>query len=114
VPSQKLDARLLTELRLRVAQGDGEHLLPVLIERFPEARPSGRSANRSPVELAHHREAELSGIVARLKRLGARSVQTFVLSSAVSAQLTPSQVQELALDPEVRRIRLSRPERVTA
>jgi hypothetical protein len=111
---EKLDPRLAEEIR-RVAQsGSPTRRIPVIIEHVKAASAIGgeRGMGRAALE----REVrELQGpIVERLRELGAgATIRQHVLANAVSAELTPEGIAEMAKHPDVRLIRLAREEPVT-
>jgi hypothetical protein len=106
----RLEPRLVEELK-RVAP---TRRIPVIIEHVKAASAIGgeRGAGRAALE----REVlELQRpMVERLRELGAgATLRQHILANAISAELTPVEIAEIAKRPDVRLVRLAREEQVT-
>jgi hypothetical protein len=111
---EKLEPRLAEEVRRAAEAGSPNRRIPVIIEHVRAASAAG--GDRGTGRAALEREVrELQGpMVERLRELGAgATVRQHVLANAVSAELTPSGIAEMAKYPDVRLIRLAREDQVT-
>lgn len=112
---QKLEPRLAEELSRVANSGSPGRPIPVIIEHVQVVSPAGgeRGAGLAALEREVH---ELQRpIVQRLRELGAaETVRQHVLANAVSAELTPIGINEMAQHPDVRLIRLAHEDQVTA
>jgi hypothetical protein len=111
----KLEPRLERELEVVEAAGQSEHVIPVLIEHAAPAVVVRGQDRRAALEAVERRSRELQqGIVARLRALNGQGIQQLGLANAISASLMPSQIRTIADHPDVKIVRLARPEQVTA
>ncbi|MGE5286228.1 MAG: hypothetical protein ACM3ML_03295 [Micromonosporaceae bacterium] len=111
---EKLEPRLAEELE-RVAQaGSPTRRIPVIIEHVKVASPSGGDRGAGLAALEREVRELQRPIVERLRELGAGpTVRQHILANAVSADLTPIEIAEMAKHPDVRLIRLAREDQVT-
>ena len=111
---EKIEPRLAEELQRIAQSGSPPGRIPVIIEHFKVASSTGgeRAGGLAALEREVHKLQQ--PIVERLRELGAgAAIQQHVLANAVSAELTPAEIAEMARHPDVRLIRLEREDHVT-
>ena len=111
MPSATIDPNLAEEIRRVQAAGGQHRRIPVLIELSEpaEAPPGGRLD-----DLERRARERQAGVVEQLSRLGlGASVRQSTLANAVSVQLTPEEIAQIAERDDVRMIRFDRAEQVT-
>lgn len=109
----KLDPSLVQELAEAEATGATKPI-PVLIELATPVRASRGSRREQAMQSMEQQSRRLQQkLVARLVDLRARHIHQATIVNAVSAELGPAQIRLIAARPDVRIIRLARPEQVT-
>lgn len=109
---EKVDTDVLRELDL-LAEGGGDPRVPVVIEHVEPAHAEGEGGPRVEYARLEERVRQLQiGIVEQLDALGVPA-HPMTLANAIAAELTRSQISDIANRPDVRRIHLARPEQVT-
>ncbi|NAZ85036.1 hypothetical protein [Kineococcus indalonis] len=86
---------------------------PALRAELERLAAAGGTSSPLPVLLALHPEAPPAAVLTALQRAGATGVRVLALAAAVAAQLPAGAVTTLAAHPDVRRVHLDRPARVT-
>jgi hypothetical protein len=116
MPNDKIDPALAQELARLEANGLTDRPVPVIIEHVQPVSASGEGDPGTQLSELEQRVSELqSGIVDQLRDLGAGgTTRQLSLANALSAELTPSQVEKISAHPDVKRIHLARMEKVTA
>src|SRR5215831_19002157 len=111
----KLEPRLEREVEVVEAAGQSARVIPVLIEHTTAATVGRGQDRRTSLEAVERRSRELQqAIVARLRELNGQGIQQLGLANAISVSLMPSQIRTIADHPDVKIVRLARPEQVTA
>jgi hypothetical protein len=111
---EKLDPRLADELQRVAEAGSPARRIPVIIEHVKVASPTGGERGAGLAALEREVRELQRPIVERLRELGAgATARQHILANAVSAELTPSEIAEMAKHPDVRLIRLAREDQVT-
>jgi hypothetical protein len=115
MPDDKIDPALAQELDRLAARGQADQHLPVIIEHVEPASVTGEGDPGTQIsELEQRVRERQSGILQQLRDLGVGGTpRQLTLANAVVAELTRSQVEEISAHPDVKRIRLSRMEKVT-
>jgi len=115
MPEDKIDPALAQELDRLAQNGPADRPVPVIIEHVESASVSGEGDPGTQISEFERRVRELqSGILEQLRELGVGGTpRQLSLANAVAAELTPSQVEEMAAHPDVKRIHLARMENVT-
>lgn len=115
--SEKLDPRLLEEIRLRSQDESArEESQPFtvaieLVEDLPAPQSGSRKEKLAKMtQLAQQSQAAL---LAELKSMGVTEFESLALSNSISTELTLEQIERVASRDDVRRIRLRKIERVT-
>ena len=111
---EKIEPALAEELERIDQAGSPTTRIPVIIEHVTVASSIGgdRAGGVAALEREAHKLQQ--PIVERLRELGAgAAIRQHVLANAVSAELTPVQIAEMAKHPDVRLIRLEREDHVT-
>ncbi len=111
----KIDSALARELDRLAAGGLSDRPVPVIIEHIEPATATGEGDPSVRMSDLEERVRELqSGILERLRDLGvSEAPRQLTLANAVVTELTRNQVEEISAHPNVRRIHLSRQEKVT-
>lgn len=112
----KIEPRLAREIEQAEEAGDPDRRIPVIVELAggAEVAPS-REEPGARLERLEQTVRELqAGVVQRLRELDAGEVEQLTLANALSARLTPTQIASVAERGDVKIIRLSREEQVTA
>jgi hypothetical protein len=115
VVDAKIDPALAQELDRLAMNGLADQPVPVIIEHVEPASVTGEGEPADQISELEQRVGELqSGILQQLRNLGvAGSARQLTLANAVAAELTRGQVEGLSAHPDVKRIHLSRMEKVT-
>ena len=110
----KLEDKLEAEMEEAEASGATDRRIPVLIEHTDVLIPS-EDATDAQLEDLERRTKELQQrIMSRLSELGAQErAHQLALANVVSADLSPSEIKEVAKLADVRAIRLNRQQNVT-
>lgn len=108
----RIDPELAREIRHLVETGDDERTVPVIIECAGEVE-AGEGGVAGLERMGRQLHTLQQHVLERLEQLGADMVERSALVNALFASLTPAQVTEIARHPDVRMVRLSRPEQVT-
>ncbi len=114
--NEKIEPRLLEEIRRVETAGQPDRRIPVIIEHVRQIsieREEGRRMEYGALE--ERMRAEQQGIRKRLSELGVTNdVRQMALANALEVRLTPAQIKEMAGHSDVRLIILNREEQVTA
>lgn len=111
----KIDAGLQEEIRRAEAAGQADRAIPVIVECAGYVEGAWGEDRKAELERMERRLGELQArVLDRLGELGASGVQRSALSNALFTALTPAQIGEIAAHPDVKQVRLSREEQVTA
>jgi hypothetical protein len=106
----KIEPRLLDELHRIESQGPGDQQVPVVIQvEGRDSMPSDYAKMEAEVD------RRMQGVKGRLLELGVQGpIRLLVLSNAIEASLTPSQIRAIGDREDVKRIVLNRADRVIA
>jgi Peptidase inhibitor I9 len=115
MPDDKIDPALAQELDRLAANGLADRPVPVIVEHVEPASVAGEGDPGTQIsELEQRVHALQSGILEQLRDLGVRDTpRQLTLANAFAAELTRSQIEEISAHPDVKRIQLSRMEKVT-
>jgi hypothetical protein len=115
MPDDKIDPALAQEFDRLAASGLADQQLPVIIEHVEPASVTGEGDPGTQIsDLEQHVHELQGGILQQLRNLGVRGTpRQLTLANAVVAELTRSQIEEISAHPDVKRIHLSRMEKVT-
>jgi len=108
--TQKIDDKLRNEIERLERSGGPAQRLPVIIEHGVSGGPP-REGDRKALE-EQVRTAQ-QPLLKRLADMGISDVQQMTLANAVSAELSPAQIREIAAEPAVKRVIWNIAERVT-
>lgn len=108
----RIDPELAREIRHLEETGDAERTVAVIIECVGEIE-AGEGGVAGLERMGRGLHTLQQRVLERLEQLGAGVVERSALVNALFASLTPAQVVEIAHHPDVRMVRLSRPEQVT-
>ena len=119
---EKLDERLLNEIRIRQEKGLAEGRNPeeiaqdpfdVTIELVqPLSIPTGMPRQQALEEMERQAGEAQAGVVDSLRALGVTEFERLILSNSVAVTLTVDQIQEIAKRDDVKIIRLVKVEKV--
>src|SRR5215210_9502063 len=106
MPNDKLDPALAQELARLEANGLTDRPVPVIIEHVESASATGEGEPGTQLAELEQRVRELQrGILEQLRDLGVSgTTRQLSLANAVSAELTPPQIERISARPDVKRI----------
>ena len=110
----RIDPELAGEIH-RIEHGhDHGRTIAVVIECVGEVEAGGDDDRAAGLErMEQHLHTLQRRVRERLDQLGVSRVEGSALVNALFASLTPAQINDIASHPDVRIVRLSRPEQVT-
>lgn len=113
---EKIEPRLLEEIRRVETAGQPDRKIPVIIEHVRQIGGIGEEGKRIDYNALEQRvRGEQEDIRKRLFELGVTDdVQQMSLANALEVRLTPAQIKEIAAHSDVKLIVLNREEQVTA
>jgi len=110
---EKIEPRLLDEIRSVETSGQLEYRIPVIIQldRGQVAR-SDSSAEKGYEAVEEQVRSQQQLVRQHLADLGAGGVRQITLANALETELTPAQIRAVSSDAQVKRIVLNREDRV--
>ena len=115
MPSEKIEGRLLEEIRQFELAGQPDRRIPVLIQVEVEPWDTPQEGRLDYAQLEGRVRSQQGPVRQRLAELGVTTeIRPLILSNSLEARLTPAQIRQMGQHQDVRLIILNREEQVTA